>query len=356
MEFLDELEQKPALDPEDMYHKIIHLPEQVMQAYQSAKIHGSETILASEVKLQQVVIAGMGGSAMAGDIARAAFGQKIPVSVVKDYELPYVDDKTLVLCLSYSGNTQETLSCFKQAIQKGCAIAAVTSGGKLRELCTGKYPWVELPDGLPPRSAIGYLFFGLLRLLESYTLIPDHSATVKSLVANLIRKAGAICRQNPLESNLAKSSAREIRGKIPVIYASCSQLYPLAYRWKCQFNENAKYPAFCHTLPEMNHNEIEGWEETELNKGLIVIILRHLQEAGVIGRRLQAFKKLLHRNSTPFLEFYVEGDKLIERIFSLIYLGDMISYYLALLQEVDPTRIDYIDYLKAALTGGIEND
>ncbi|MDO9578511.1 MAG: bifunctional phosphoglucose/phosphomannose isomerase, partial [Candidatus Cloacimonadales bacterium] len=288
-------------------------------------------------------------SAISGDIAKAAFENLIPIEVVKYYDLPHIDANTLVITISYSGNTEETLSCLQQAMEKTSLIGAITAGGKMLELVEKKYPWVEVQSGFPPRAAIARLFFSLLRLLEEFKVIPSQTQIVKNTVANLIKKADSICQDSPVEENLAKISAEQIKDTIPIIYSSVPQLFPLAYRWKCQINENAKYPAFSNTLPEMNHNEIEGWEVKGFSGTMLPIFLGFMQEKPQLHKRKTVIKKLFTEQNIDYLEFFVEGNSLIEQIFSLIYLGDMISYYLAILQKVNPTSIDFIDHLKQNL-------
>jgi len=347
MHILDNLEKIGKIDPEDMYHKIIHLPEQVMKAYHEDTVRippHLTKIKKSDIK--RVVMCGMGGSAIAGDIAKAAFGRKIAFEVIKDYEIPWLDRNTLVVVTSYSGDTEETLSCLIQAVKNTDHIAAITSGGKIEQIVDGKYRWVKVPAGKPPRTAIAYLFFSAMKILEEFMIIPDHSETVKVLIANLVQKAGAIAQENPLEKNLAKNTALEIKGKIPVIYAEDPQLEPIAYRWKCQINENAKHPAYSLTFPEMNHNEIESWEKPDNPDNIIPVFIQRFKQEHNYRKRINAVKTFFKQMKISYLEFFVEGDKLIEQIFSLIYLGDMVSFYLAILNDVDPTRIDLIKTLK----------
>jgi glucose/mannose-6-phosphate isomerase len=334
-------------DPRDMYHKIIHLPEQVLRGYFEAKLHVPEKFVAT--KPGRLVLCGMGGSAIAGDIVRAAYGNLLPIEVVKDYHIPCITPDTLVIVSSYSGATEESLSCQEQALAAQARIAAVTSGGPLQTRIEGKFPWVELPGGFPPRSAVGYLFFGVLRLLELYDVVPSREDVVKRIVASLIMKAGAIAAAVPDERNLAKQAAIELVGKIPVIYAACPALEPLAYRWKCQINENAKSPAFSHVLPEMCHNEIQGWEAAGFRPNQKMIFLAPLNLEPRYERRVQALKKVFEAEGIDWLEFYAEGDEVEEQVFGLLYLGDMISYYLALLRGVDPTAIRLIETLKSHL-------
>lgn len=351
MKIVDDLNKQTKLDTEDMYHKIIHLPEQVIKSYQEVNVHKPESFNSLDLKsIRRIVICGMGGSAISGDIAKSAFSHKIPIEVVKDYQIPFVDENTLVCILSYSGNTEETLSCLDQAIKTTKFVGVVTGGGKAKEIVDDRYLWIELPSGYPPRSAIGYLFFSLLRLMEIFRTIPDQKNIVNATISNLIKKATAITRNTLLTENIAKSTAISIQPKIPIIYSSNPNLSALAYRWKCQINENAKYPAFCHTFPEMNHNESEGWEAVDFSDKFIPIILNRMNEDENYQKRINAFKKIFKKIDVKYLEFFVEGKSLIEEIFSLIYLGDMISYYLAILRSVNPTTINYIDFLKKEIS------
>jgi glucose/mannose-6-phosphate isomerase len=333
-----------GVDALDMYHKIIHLPEQVLNGYANANPHIPADF--KTVPYRRLVLCGMGGSAIAGDIIRSVFGHLLPIEVVKDYTIPVLTPDTLVVVSSYSGSTEESLSCFRQALAAGVPIAAVTSGGTLKAEVDGRFPWVALPDGYPPRSAVGFLFFGLLRLLEWHAIIPAQTETVKQVVANLIIKAGAIAVAVPEELNLAKQTAALVKGRIPVLYAGHPFLEPLAYRWKCQINENAKYPAFSHTLPEMCHNEIEGWESKSWNPSFLPVFFTLMDPEPVYARRLNALKQVFDGEGIEYLEFFAEGSTRIEQIFGLLYLGDMVSYYLALLGEVDPTAIRLIQTLK----------
>ncbi len=336
-----------TLDKDDMYHKIIHLPEQILKAYNEVTFHNKDC---KSGEINRIVICGMGGSAISADIAKTALINKIPVEVVKDYYPGYIDSKTLFIAISYSGNTEETVSCLKEAMKKTDNIAAITSGGLVKDIVCDKYTWIELIPGYPPRSAIGFLFFSLVRLLEHFSIMDDQAETVKLTVANLIAKAGAVAQVVEDERNLAKTSAAKIHGKVPLVYASNPTYNALAYRWKCQINENAKYPAFHHSFSEMNHNEIEAWENQNMNKLFIPIFLSEFKLEKQYKNRTQAVKKIFEDNSVEYLEFFVEGSSFIEKFFSLCYLGDIISFYLALLDKADPTAIEFIYRLKKEIT------
>jgi glucose/mannose-6-phosphate isomerase len=346
---LDDQNVISRLDKDDMYHKIIHMPEQVHFAYFETTLIKPDSFFDQDYsKIKRVIICGMGGSAISADLAKTAFNKQIPIEVVKDYRLPYCDKSTLVIALSYSGNTEETLSCFKESLNQGGYFAAVTSGGELGDIVQDKFLRCPLPESLPPRSAIAYLFFGLIKILEAFEVIEDQTPVAKSILAHLICKAGAVCMAQEETSNLAKMFARQINGKIPLIYSSNPDFAPAAYRIKCQLNENAKYPAFFHTFSEMNHNEIEAWECREFDNFIPIFITR-MSDDGQYSKRIKAFRSLLEKKKVETIDLYTEGKTVIEENFSVIYLGDMISYYLGILTEQDPTKIEYINFLKSQL-------
>ncbi|HOE90692.1 MAG TPA: bifunctional phosphoglucose/phosphomannose isomerase [Candidatus Cloacimonadota bacterium] len=341
---LDDLNAIAQLDKEGMGHMIIHMPEQAWQTYFEPKITNIDKACKSAVN--KIIIAGMGGSAIAGDIIQALYGKHIDIRVVKDYSLSGCDEDTLFIACSYSGNTEETISCLNKAVEAKAKVWGITTGGLVKACLSSNYPLIELRPGFPPRAAIAYLFFSIIKVLEIQGIVEDQSNNVKSVISSLMTKAGALTDKIPTMLNFAKSSAVTINGKIPLIYAANPMLAPVAYRWKCQINENAKYPAFYHTFPEMNHNEIEAWENTKLNQHFMPIILKFFSEDEVYEKRLTAFKKLLTKQGIEYLEFFADGDNSMVRLFSLIYLGDMISYYLAIINDTNPTSIKFIDFLK----------
>jgi len=343
---LNNVEKIKSIDTKDMYHKIIRLPEHISDAYYNAEIYKPKDFAIK--RFGKIVICGMGGSAISGDIIKAAFEDIIPIEVVKNYKVNHLNENTLLIACSYSGNTEETLTITDIALKSGSTIAAVTSGGKLFDILFEKSLIVKLKTGFPPRSAIGYLFFSIIKILEEYHIIKNQKETVDKLVAHLAQKAGTISYNQSEESNMAKMSAKKINNKIPVIYAEQPQLFPLAYRWKCQINANAKYPAFCNYFPEFSHNEIEGWESMISQNNFIPIFVQRFSSGKNYAKHINAFKELLSQNDIEFLEFFVEGDSVIEEIFSLIYLGDMISFYLAILQNTDPTPIEFINFIKSS--------
>ncbi len=344
MNVLDNLETIKHIDTEDMYHKIIHMPEHILEAYFNFKIHNADK--KKQTVINKIIISGMGGSAIAGDLIYSLYNQVITINVVKDYHLSYCDENTLFIACSYSGDTEETVSCLKTAMEKKAVIWGISTGGKVKTLINDQYPLLELKPGFPPRSAIAYLFFSVLKVLELNGVIEDQTKNVNKVAAALMMKAGALAKSVPTIQNLAKSSALNINGKIPLIYSSNPVLAAVAYRWKCQINENTKYPAYFHSFPEMNHNEIEAWESKTFNSQFIPVFLRCFDEEENYEKRIRVFKKLLNEQNIESIDFFADGDNPLSKIFSLIYLGDMISFYLAILGQTNPTTINFIQYLK----------
>ena len=336
-------------DSKDMYHKIIHMPEHIYKIYNEYFTINLDKGQKYKDKIKKIIICGMGGSAISGDIFKDAFTGLLQVHVIKDYNVGVITPETLFIAVSYSGNTEETLSALSQAMEFTDMIAAVTSGGKLKEIVKNDYPFINLEKGMPPRSAIGYLFFALLKLADNLAIIDPQKEIVNATIANLMQKAGAIAESVEEDFNIAKQSAIILQKKVPLIYASEPTLSALAYRWKCQFNENSKNHAFFHTFSEMNHNEIEGWENDDFDSVFVPIFLNRLSSSEKYRNRIDIFKKLLNDKEIEYLDFYTEGKSLIEEVFSLVYLGDMVSYYLGILNKVDPTAINYINYLKNKL-------
>lgn len=334
-------------DSNDMYDQIVSLAQQIKTAYLESETNKYAKYYKN---VKRILICGMGGSAIAGDLIKTLYENDIPITVIKDYNIPaYTDENTLGIVCSYSGNTAETVSCFKKLKEVGAQIAMLTSGGILKHYSNEEgYLIKELPHGYQPRAAIGYLFFSLLKILEETSLVPDATVDVKLAIINVKNKLQYINKDVEEKDNLAKKIAKKIHKKIPVIYSSNPKLYPLAYRFKCQFNENAKNHAFANTFSEMNHNEIEGWEGRN-NEEVIPIFIRDYEEDKIYLKRLQVIQELFKKNKIEFLEIYTQGKTKLGKTFSTILMTDMISFYLAILNKVNPTSIDYIDFLKETI-------
>ena len=341
MHKLDDVEYIKKLDKSDMYSKIMSLPQQIQQAYFKAVVHQTPNTEFHDPN--SVIICGMGGSAISADIAKVLYDKLIPISVVKDYDLPYLDEHTLVIVISYSGNTSESLSCMKQAMAKTKQIVAITSGGKIKDMVDGKYPWLEVPAGYPPRSAIGFLFFSLIKVLEINQIIPTESENVKRVINAINKEKSTVEREINICGHNLKNLADGLLTKIPIIYSDNPKYAPIAYRWKCQINENAKYPAFHHTLPEMLHNEIEGWEHLRYSKEFIPVFIYRFEEQ---SKGLTSFLDICYEQKIPFYEALFSDKNDLVNMMLLIFEGDIVSYYLAIMNDVDPTEIGYINYIK----------
>ncbi len=327
---------------------IQELPEQIDQAYRNAVSQG---IQADHDRYVAVYVGGMGGSAIAGDILRDYVGDHliVPYRVVRDYTLPAPPQgKVLLVLTSYSGNTEEILSLLDQAQGLDAEILAITTGGILKARSDAKgYPTIVLPPGYPPRGALGYSFVSLLYALHplypEIDIEKDLSSTVEGLskVSTLFSSEGS--------DNPCFALAREIVGKIPVIYTS-NRLQSIALRWKGQFSENAKVIAFRGLLPEMNHNEICGWQNhPDALKKLHAIFLREDAEHERVRVRFEVTKELIEPLAGGLTEVKARGKSLLERLFYLIYMGDFVSFFLARLLDTDPIPVEKIDLLKSRM-------
>lgn len=286
-----------------------------------------------------VVFAGMGGSAMGGELLRALIADSAPVPMtrVRGYRIPkWAGPGTLVACVSYSGNTAETLSCAEQAREQGADVLAVTSGGKLARMAAeSSFHLAEIPSGLPPRAALGFLFGALSGALAGCDLVPGGS------VDKAAKGSAAV--------DVAETArvAETIADSIPVIYGA-GPLGAVAYRWKTQMNENAKIHAFSHAIPELEHNEIEAWGVSARNP-FAMVVLRDSKESARTAREIDAFSDIAGRGATAALTIRAEGRSRFERAFNLVTFGDWVSYHVALARGVDPMPIPAIQQLKSVL-------
>lgn len=302
-------------------------------------------------KIDSIIFTGMGGSAIAGDLVKTILSKEgcIKFETVRDYTLPsYVDENTLVIAASYSGNTEETLSTAKDAIRRKSILVALTSGGKLEELAKREdIPLIKIPSGLPPRAALGWLFTPLLRLFEPLEVAMKQIESLKKLPEYLRELRDKMEDIN----SLARSLADKFYLRIPVIYSS-SFLLPVATRWQTQINENSKAFAHIAPLPEMNHNEISGIKNpSERIEILWLVFLRDEDDNERIKIRMKHTANILRDYVMGITFVDSEGSNLLERIFYLIFLGDYISLYLAQNYGEDPVAIPRIDELKRRLSG-----
>jgi len=306
-----------------------------------------------------IVFSGMGGSGIVGDIIRSWLGPKagIPFFVNRGYEIPpFVGHGTLFLAVSFSGNTAETLSSFDRALEKGCTVVALSSGGKLEKRAKDEgvpFHRLEAPIGTAPRAALGHMLVPLAQVLEVAGLVKARSE-LEEAVAVLRYLRGRIGPNVPSKYNESKQAAQAVLGFIPVIH-SYGILEVAARRWKSQFNENAKVLAWADYLPEMDHNSLVGWNADKATKGHACVLLRDAPTEADDPRmtdRIEATKELAWSNSSNIVEVYSEGAGPLSRIISTIYKGDYASVYLAVLRGVDPLPVHAIEALKERLGKG----
>jgi len=330
---------------------IEEFPEQVKESDELVK---KVDIPISRSDLQHLVISGMGGSAIAGDLLLAYVQDElnVPGVVNREYQLPaFVNEHSLVIAISYSGNTEETLSSVEQALHKNARVVGIASGGELENICKkNQLPFIKVPGGYPPRQALGFLFFSVLNVLEKIQLIEFKKADKKETLAVLGELRERLGPQSSFGHNLANHIAQTLYHTVPVIYTAVPYFYPIPVRWRNQFNENSKVMAFSNVFPELNHNEIMGWEgPRQVNQHFRVILLRDREESSQNKKRVEITKQILKNKKIPVLEVFSEGKSRLARMFSLIYTGDWASYYLAMINEKDPITIDSIDFLKKKL-------
>lgn len=343
------------IDKENMYSLLFKFPDDFVKAYNLSK----ETLLPTlktiliEHEFDKVVVLGMGGSGIAGEIAVDLFYDKInvPILSVKDFKLPLCAlENSLVFSISYSGNTYETLRATKRVIQaRNNFIIGVTSNGELERMLNRKnYPVVKIPTGYPPRCAISYLTMPLIVILSTLSRI-DMDEDIKYTYSQLIKMRENIRREVRENKNLAKAYAKKILGKIPLIY-SYRPYCSVAVRFKDQLNENSKMLAKFDHIPEMNHNDIMLFEAIQIEKEkVLVAILRGSEEDLDVRARIDYLKRILEKENIDFIEISVKSGKRLSEIFEMIYLTDLISYYLAIYRSIDPTPVHLISDLKKYL-------
>ncbi len=285
-------------------------------------------------KIDKIVVAGMGGSAVGGDLLRIYMhSSKIPVFVVRDYKVPnFVDEKTLLFAVSYSGNTEETIAAFEDAQKKKANIVAVTSGGALE---TKAKKIIKIPSGMQPRAALGYLFFPMLGTLNN--------SGIANVEGNEIKETLDILSKTNDFKILGEKIAKNIGTRTPVVYAS-EAIGTVAYRWKTQFNENSKSPAFFHLFSEMNHNEIVGYQSMGKER-FFSIFIRDNFDNERIKKRMDITKEIIS-SRVDVEEVFTKGNYLLSRLLSGIYYGDFASYYLAIQNKIDPSPVMVIENLK----------
>lgn len=297
-----------------------------------------------KVPVRNILLSGLGGSGIGGTIVSNILRDdiKVPIIINKDYHIPaFVDEGTLVIATSYSGNTEETISAMMQAYQKGAHIVCITSGGLVKEYAEiHKIDYIQIDGGMPPRACLALSFVQLLYTLYGLGLIEDG---FKQSLSNSINRLDA--EENEI-CEIAKGVAEKIHGTIPVIYSDAS-FEGVSIRFRQQINENSKMLCWHHVIPEMNHNELVGWRQKQEN--ISVIFLRNNNDFERNQERIDFTKNVVSGYTPNVIELFSKGDTDIERSFYLIHLCDWVSFYLSELNEVDAIEINVINSLKNKL-------
>lgn len=342
---LDNPEIIKTLDPSGMLSQIMafpdHLSHSLCRNMMSLDMDENEN-------LRSVCFCGMGGSAISGDILKDILE---PISdryihVLRGHDFPgWVNEETLIIAISYSGNTVETLRLFEKAIELKRNIVSITSGGRLMQRSMEEnIPVVRIPSGFQPRAALGYLLGASARVLETAGVAPIAEMLQRSIPVFLSYRS-ELSMERPTEFNAAKKTAERLFGKIPVIYATAS-MRSAAIRMQTQLNENSKTMSFVGELPECNHNHIVGWLEDRIESKCLPVFLYNDGEDSSISEVLETTVEILQEAGKSPLVLRCEGNSNLEKIIRAIMLGDFTSYYLALLKGVDPTPVRPIEKLK----------
>ncbi len=347
---LDDAKTYDKFDPSNMLKRIGELSYQCSEAWRSST---NFPLPSDYSQADKIVILGMGGSAIGGDLLRSLmlYKGKIQISVHRDYDLPpLVDERTLVIASSYSGNTEETLSSFSQALNTPAKKLAITTGGRLKALADeSNVPVFCFEYNAEPRAAFGYNFFSILGLLQKLGIISIESKDIDETIMVLEELTARFDKGAPLETNPAKQLATKLWGRLIIIYGA-GILSGVAFRWKTQFNENSKTSAFSERLSELNHNAVVGYRfPSWLSKKGFVVMLQSPSLHPRILIRYRVTAELLTSAGIPYEVVDAKGESQLAQIMSAVLFGDYVSYYLALLNSVDPSPVAAIDYLKKRL-------
>ncbi len=346
---LDDPQIYKDLDPAGMLARIREMPRQCQQAWQMAM---GFQLPSDYSEVNKVVILGMGGSAIGGDLVKGLAGEaRVPILVQRDYRLPaFVDARTLVIASSYSGETEETLSAFAGALATESKKLVITTGGKMKAAAEQRHvPVFSFSYKAQPRAALGFSLFPILCFLQRLGFLSDRSADVAETVRALEEMSRRMNEFVPVSSNPAKQLAQRLHGRLPVIYGEGATA-EVAHRWKTQFNENSKAWAFYEVFSELNHNAVVGYEfPKEIVERVRVVLLRTPSLEPRMRLRYRVTGELLDRAGVGHEFVDGTGSSALSQVMGLVLHGDYVSYYLAILYLIDPSPVKVIDYLKAQL-------
>jgi glucose/mannose-6-phosphate isomerase len=342
MSVLDDLKMIHERDAQDALGVAESQWKQLLHNYDLPEIPGD---------FSNIVYAGMGGSSLSASLSQTWPGHKIPFEVCRTYDIPaYVNQNTLFIAASFSGSTEETLSALAQAESKGAKIVVISSGGKLSEIALEKgYPLAKLPEISQPRYATLAILKAIIEILVAtgqcdVSKITDLENLAKELEPNLKKFRADV----PTDQNPAKQLALELAGNSVVVYAS-SLFYPVAYKWKISFNENAKNVAWCNAYPEFNHNEFLGWSSHPVDKPYKIINLLSSFDHPQIQKRFEVSERMLSGKKPPAEHVELQGETILQQMIYGTTFGDFVSLYLALINGLNPSPVDLIQKLKAEL-------
>lgn len=348
---LDSTDRIAEIDKSGMLVSIEGFGRQVREAIEVGR---SDVLLPSIEGIKTIAVLGMGGSGISGDVVASLVADSLPIPVitVKGYELPAaVDGGSLVFAVSYSGNTEETLECLIRAQERGARLVCISSDGRMEEIARDKGIGIfKVPGGFQPRASLGFLTVPILIVLERTGLVSGFAEELLLAADMLDERSLEYGVANPIEDNPAKRLAKDLVGYLPVVYGSEGTMEVAAKRWKTQFNENSKVPAFYNWFSELNHNETVGWKnQAEVCSLAHLIVIREREEHPRIARRIDITTDLLDDSVGHITQVWARGGSRTECLLDAIYLGDFTSFYLAIALGQDPTPVTRIESLKRRL-------
>jgi glucose/mannose-6-phosphate isomerase len=342
-----------SLDSEDVLGAVERFSEQCREAWELGRAVSS---LPDGEGIDSIVVLGMGGSGVSGDVVQAVIEPRLPIPfrTIKSYgPIPeWVGRNTLAFAVSYSGSTEETIAALDEVLGRGARIVTVSSGGPLAATAASRnLAHVGIPAGLQPRASLGYLTLPLLAVLTNMGLVPDLQADVDEAIKVLSEMASRCHRDRPTAENPAKDLAARIMGRIPVVYGGHGLGATAAYRFKCDLNEYGKTPAFWNEIPELDHNEVVGWNKLDdlTSERFVAVLLREDGEHERVKLRFDITRRLIEERLAEFVEIHAEGESTLARLLSLIFVTQLASIYVGLAYDVDPGPVDVIMKLKAEL-------
>jgi glucose/mannose-6-phosphate isomerase len=350
---LDDLDQIARRDTQDVLGAVERFADQCSEGWEIGRAAAG---LPDATGVDSVVVLGMGGSGVSGDVVRSVLESRLPVpiGVIKSYgPLPeWVGRNTLVFAVSYSGSTEETVAALEEAHRRGCRAVTISSGGPLAEMAA-EYglAHVKIPGGLQPRASLGYLTLPILAVLVQVGLAPELLDDVDEAVGLLGDLASRCHRKRSREENPAKDLAHKLAGKVPIIYGGHGLGATAAYRFKCDINEYGKQPAFWAALPELDHNEIVGWNTQKdlTTDRFVLVLLRDPGDHDRVKLRFDTTRELVEDQFAEVVEVPAEGTSLLARLLSLVFVTQLAAIYIGLANDVDPGPVDVIQKLKAQL-------